>query len=393
MFAHAAPCKIRHHIRTSSKGHPRHMSRQHNTVWSGAQYAALHQSVAQRLQRVPSPHESETYNNTVAVWNMREKRYSDMDRKSNEFHMWSLREIFQCVRGGRVPLVLSSIYGGYLIGAVMFLGLPSTSIGIMATLLGDAQTLFNVASVFATPLFFMLSMRINRAVKDRWWAGRQVFGRVLSGGLNLVNAAQLYIKDHVAAVEVGVLSVALVRSVECHLRDISGDKYYPTFQHLLQPLHMEQLLMSQHKPHYMIEILSQTLADAFARGDIHNVRCLIAMQQVIQDLVQDIEYLSRIRNTPEPWAYQKHLRFVIMIWLAFLPFCLIPSIGVATVPIGMTFGYVVLKLDSVSVELQNPFGLEYTDHNICILADRFQSEMHEMLHRYLERLSKSSTGP
>ena len=34
-------------------------------------------------------------------------------------------------------------------------------------------------------------------------------------------------------------------------------------------------------------------------------------------------------------AYQKHLRFVIMIWLAFLPFCLIPSIGVATVPIGL----------------------------------------------------------
>ena len=36
-------------------------------------------------------------------------------------------------------------------------------------------------------------------------------------------------------------------------------------------------------------------------------------------------------------------------------------------------------------------GLDYTDHNICILADRFQSEMHQMLNRYLDRVSKPST--
>ena len=50
-------------------------SRQHSTVWSGEQGAALHQSLAQRFQRVPIPHESKAYNDTVAVWFMREKRY------------------------------------------------------------------------------------------------------------------------------------------------------------------------------------------------------------------------------------------------------------------------------------------------------------------------------
>lgn len=47
-----------------------------------------------------------------------------------------------------------------------------------------------------------------------------------------------------------MVKLALTQPCTCFL--FSDDKYYPTFQHLLQPVHMEQLLLSLHRPHYMV---------------------------------------------------------------------------------------------------------------------------------------------
>lgn len=54
----------------------------------------------------------------------------------------------------------------------------------------------------------------------------------------------------------------------------------------------------------------------------------------------------------------------------------------ATAVLGPAIGFVVLKLDDVSIELQNPFGFDKSDLDICALTDLYQETLHAQLLAY-----------
>ncbi len=92
-------------------------------------------------------------------------------------------------------------------------------------------------------------------------------------------------------------------------------------------------------------------------------------------MLHRLEQLYCLQATPEPWAYQKHLRLTALLWLSFLPFVLIPSLHLFAIPISSVIGYVVFKLDDVSVELQDPFGWDHSDLTICVLNDHLKAQV------------------
>ena len=353
----------------------------------------LEERIQQRLQPIPSPYKGEhftDYDDLQIVWETREKRYSCVDRVNYEFHMWSLREMLHCVRDGRPPLALSSAYTAYL--ALWGGAMQSTHPALHPVMQQLAQflaahgvVLMSCATLLSTPLFFMISLRINRAVGDRWWEGRALFGRILANAHNLANSAQLYISDRATVIEVGVLSAALVKGVEYHLRCLDSDSQAQAFHRMLTAGQLRVLSHAGHHPHGMVELLMRQLGDAHVQGHVHNVRCLIAMQQLLQDIVLDLQSLHQLTHTPEPWAYQKHLRLSILVWLGLLPACLVPYLGLWAVPTGACMGYGLFKMDHVSVELQNPFGMDYTDHHLSQLTDTMQQQVRNSLLRYVRR--------
>ena len=103
------------------------------------------------------------------------------------------------------------------------------------------------------------------------------------------------------------------------------------------------------------------------------------MQELVQNIVVNSERLHRIRETPEPWSYQKHMRLTAMIWLGILPLSVLPTLQWSTPLFSVAIGYVVFKLDDISVELQNPFGFDRSDLSICILNDEFQQHTYHSL--------------
>ena len=117
------------------------------------------------------------------------------------------------------------------------------------------------------------------------------------------------------------------------------------------------------------------------------------MQELVQSIVVNSERLHRIRETPEPWSYQKHMRLTAMIWLGILPLSVLPTLQWSTPLFSVAIGYVVFKLDDISVELQNPFGFDRSDLSICILNDEFQQHTyHSLLYSlHLEDNASSSS--
>merc|ERR1712228_693936 len=88
---------------------------------------------------------------------------------------------------------------------------------------------------------------------------------------------------------------------------------------------------------------------------------------------------------PEPWAYMKHLRFSTSLWLGMLPLAFLPSMLYTTPVVTTALGYVVFKLDDISIELQSPFGGDKSDIGICLLGDTLQRELHVMMLAYTRR--------
>jgi predicted membrane chloride channel (bestrophin family) len=58
------------------------------------------------------------------------------------------------------------------------------------------------------------------------------------------------------------------------------------------------------------------------------------------------------------------MRMTVLLWCALLPFALVPPVGAAAIPIASALAFVVIKMDDVSVEIQDPFGLHLSDIDV-----------------------------
>ena len=55
------------------------------------------------------------------------------------------------------------------------------------------------------------------------------------------------------------------------------------------------------------------------------------------------------------------LRSVLVLWLCFLPFTLVEALGMRMVPVVSITTWLVLKIEGLAVEIENPFGYDFND--------------------------------
>ena len=189
---------------------------------------------------------------------------------------------------------------------------------------------------------------------------------------------------------------------------------------------LDALIAAPNSPLFATERLSTLLAQAFDDGHIKGVRALVALQTIVERLVQRSHELDVTTSIPEAarcvlrWSivlsprlrslellqaraltharapacssaaprhhdshsYQKHLRSTIMVWLAILPLALAPHVELAAVPLTAVIAFVVLKTEAISVALEIPFGLDRSDLPICIMNDDLQRKIRDSLLRH-----------
>jgi len=349
---------------------------------SDEENAALLRRISDAMKR--SPHYPKEQENIRDFWrsridNMRGKRVG----------LWSLSDMWMSIKVRALPLKASAIhfaYCSFITGNFMYLhndgDFESTPDAIVETFLHNVNILSGCTGFLATALFLMLSFRINRGV-GRWWEGRSLYGDMLGNLRSLTLSSQIYMRKKSDAVDIGILAYAYARSMEFHLRKDPEEKVTATFTGLLSRTEMNRMMSYPIPPYFIAEQLTRKIGDAFDRGDVKGVRALVALQETVQRIVRNTEGLNRIRATPEPWSYQKHMRATTILWLGILPLCLLPSLTWATPLLASPIGYVVFKLDDISVELQNPFGFDRSDLSICIQNELLQEQFESMLRSFV----------
>ena len=78
---------------------------------------------------------------------------------------------------------------------------------------------------------------------------------------------------------------------------------------------------------------------------------------------------NRILNTPYPFSYIAHLRTLLFIWLALLPWYLGPIYGWYMLILTVIIGYAIIGVEEAASEVEQPFGTDFNDLPLDEMAE------------------------
>ncbi len=234
----------------------------------------------------------------------------------------------------------------------------------------------NAISVHALIGFVMglfLVFRTNTAY-DRWWEGRKQWGALVNTSRNLaIKLKALIPESHQSYTEeMRELLAAYPYAVKLHLRG------YRNFQinDLSEKLRAE-IEHKRHIPNAIAAALYKRLSICHREKAISGEELIILDNQVSQ-LTDIIGACERIKSSPIPFSYIVFMKRFIFIYCITLPIGLIPDFEYWSVPITVFIFYVMVSLEMLAEEIEDPFGTDNNDLPLAELAWKIKSDVKEL---------------
>jgi hypothetical protein len=216
-------------------------------------------------------------------------------------------------------------------------------------------TLLQAFGVYSTFLFLVLSLRLTSSITAHNVAVT-AFSDVCTQAARFVDATQLYFTDNRISNEATLWAYALPRAAQCEMHRVRGEEARPMYEHLLlghaetsapeksaglefvlcarrQRARVEGLISAPDQPSYVLQQLTAGLRVAFDQGVITNIRALIAVHARVGEMHAALKTCRRVQRQPEPYSYASIVKVSSMLWMAALPFTMMPTLQLATVPV------------------------------------------------------------
>ena len=234
----------------------------------------------------------------------------------------------------------------------------------------DKDSSIRNISLIHTLLGFVLSMllvfRTNTAY-DRWWEGRKLLGKMVNDSRNLA------IKLH-----------AILPEDDKENRDFFK-KYLCFFPHLLsrhlskqstkmelaqdqQHTEVEQL---PHPPNALIWRIQNQVQKLYREGVITGDQ-LIILDTQLSGFLDVCGGCERIKNTPIPYSYSSFTKKFIVIYVITLPIAYAMSIGYMMTFLTVFVFYVLMSLEVLAEEIEEPFNNEENDLPMELIAQNIE---------------------
>lgn len=249
---------------------------------------------------------------------------------------------------------------GSMVGVITFRTVLVTAVAVLLVLEHHyvQELLFPNAPVVhgmvGTALGLLLVFRTNQSY-DRWWEGRKLWGAMVNTCRNLARQASVHLAHDPARMKrVLELTQAFPAASAAALR---GQPYVPANLH---PDDAAAIAPRIHAPTAICQRITWHLDEERRAGRITDF-VFTAIDQDNHLLIDVIGGCERIHKTPLPFAYVVHLRRALVLYCATLPVALIPSFGWLTVPIVYGITYIMLGIEEIGVEIEDPFDGDDND--------------------------------
>jgi len=224
-------------------------------------------------------------------------------------------------------------------------------------------------------LSLLLVFRTNTAY-DRWWEGRKLWGSLVNNSRNLALKLHALLRPEdednrkFFRRTISLFPVLLKDHLMLETTRLSLD----------QDDHPELSLLDKdkHLPLQLATLMAQRIYRLQKEGLI-NGNELITLNNELQSYMDIGGACERIKNTPIPYSYSVFVKKFILIYVLTLPFGFVFNLGYWVVPVvGFVF-YVLVSLELIAEEIEDPFGKDENDLPMKKIAENIKKNIEDIL--------------
>jgi putative membrane protein len=234
------------------------------------------------------------------------------------------------------------------------------------------KELISVYSLVGFVISLLLVFRTNTAY-DRWWEGRKKWGALVNDTRNLA---------------IKISSLVQGEEDRKFFRKSIPNFVYATKEHLRQGTDLDQMDLTkeelvalskiEHVPNAVSSRIYQHVQALKASGQISQEEYL-ALDKNMNALLDSLGACERIRNTPIPYSYSLFLKKFIFIYVSTIPLAFIPVFGYYSIAIAMFLFYVLVSMEILAEEIEDPFGRDDNDLPTDNLCDKIKANVEEII--------------
>ncbi len=239
------------------------------------------------------------------------------------------------------------------------------------------EKLISVYSLIGFVISMLLIFRTNTAY-DRWWEGRKKWGELVNDTRNLAIKLSLLtekenhqffqkmIPNFVFATKEHLRKGVIIEDLELDENEYS---YISTKKHI--PLAISQLIYGR-----IIELKKQK--------QLSDIDFQI-IDKNLNKLMDSLGACERIKKTPIPFSYSLFIKKFIFIYVTTLPLAFVSIFGYFSSFIATFIFYVLVSIEVLAEEIEDPFGKDDNDLPTDQLCDTIKSNV-------LETFNSSNNG-
>jgi len=213
--------------------------------------------------------------------------------------------------------------------------------------------------IFSFILTIIISFRVNTSYA-RWWEGRVLWGSIVNNCRNLGLKFDIFVglNNHQEFYE---LLSKLPIIIKCHLRKD------------MRELETELLSLCIHELNSQNPVLLVTKRMYFIINQLRQENKLqleqyLALDTHLANLIDMTGGCERIANTQVPPAFAFFVKQALLFYAVMFPFGWVDTFGTLIIPMMVMIVYILLGLEILSEELEEPFGKDDNDLPLNTIA-------------------------
>jgi putative membrane protein len=239
----------------------------------------------------------------------------------------------------------------------------------------DFHTTISMHSLLGIVLGLFLVFRTNSAY-DRWWEGRKLWGSMVNNTRNFAHKLNAFLeeKDVDNRQWFAQMIPNFVVSVKEHLRNGVNSRDLD----IIDEKFLSRLEGVKHIPNRLSSMMYERVNNLYKHKSISGDH-LFLLDKELKEFAEILGACERIKSTPIPYSYTMYIKQFIFIYVITLPFAFVTTSGYITIPIVMLITFVLLSVELIAEEIEDPFGRDINDLPTDELAEKIKDNVREIL--------------
>ena len=263
-----------------------------------------------------------------------------------------------------LPVIIISLYS-----AAIFSLYDDAGLGIAIPL--------SVPTVLGTAISILLGFRTSSAY-SRWWEARKIWGAIINNSRTLVRQCIGFFRHNERIND--IKAFAHMQIAWCYALNFSlrGLEMPSEVKKYLGEENSSKATRHDNVPNAILQLQEEKLAQVYDSNGIDSYQ-FVAIDKTLKDLCDDMGMGERIKKTVFPVQYGTFTRWAILIFMIILPFGMVGSVGVFSIPITTIVVFFFFLIEGIARYLQDPFENRPSDIPMTTICRTIEINLLEMV--------------